>query len=459
MTADPPEPAVLSASTASTGSAGPLGARTSGIPASGTGDARTSQSRTSEIELFSLAGHDGHLRQVNAAFERLLGVAAGAAEGRSLLEFVHPQDLAHVVEGLSLLEGGAQEVVLDNRFLLDNGSVVHLQWIARPLQGSDLWWAAGRDISEFRRALAVAGDLKTQLALAVGSASAAMWDLDPWTRTFTWEAEAAAVLGLAPGDAPLTAADLLAVVGPPDRAAVSEAIEQLRGRVDSVEVDFRVGEQPATRYLRLRGKTVERDRHARGRRAIGLIVDVSAEKAMQEQMLTMVMSDALTGVPNRRAFDQTLRSELRRCTRTGEPLSVVMVDVDDFKRFNDTFGHMVGDDVLCTVSRALSAQPRPDAGILARFGGEEFSAVLPGIGRADAATMSEALVLSVRGARLRQAPEWPLTISAGTATWSPGEPLLKPAELLDRADRALYVAKNAGKDRSVAHGAAGPPAD
>jgi len=414
---------------------------------------RATPAQDTEVELFSLAGHDLCLRQVNSSFERLLGVSPGGAEGRSLLEFVHPDDLPRVVEGFARLEAGAGEVLLDNRFVLPDTSVVHLQWVVRPLPDSDLWWAAGRDITAFRHAVAVAVDLRTRLELAVGPSLAAMWDLDPWARTLTWEAEAAGVLGVTTDDLPATAADLMGLAHPEDRAAVSEAVEALRERVDSVEVDFRVGDQPALRHLRLRGRTVERDRRGRGRRAIGLVLDVSAEKALQEQMLTMVMSDALTAIPNRRSFDQTLRAQLRQCTRTGMPISVAMVDIDNFKRFNDTFGHLVGDDVLCTVSRALTAQlgghPGSDGELLARFGGEEFAAVLPATAGPGAARVGELLVLAVRGTRLRQAPDWPLTVSVGTATWHPGDPPLRPADLLHRADQNLYAAKAAGKDRAV----------
>ena len=418
-------------------------------------DRRATPSADTEVELFSLAGHDGVLHQVNTAFERLLGVPPGGTEGRSLLEFVHPLDIPDVVAGFARLEAGAVEVLLDTRFLLPDASVVHLQWVVRPLADSELWWAAGRDITEFRRALSAAVDLRTRLDLAVGPALAAMWDLDPWARTLTWETQAAEVLGVGDDEVPATTVELLALVHPEDRAGLSELLESLRGPAATVEVDFRVGELPLLRHLRLRGRTVERDRRGRGRRAIGLILDVSAEKALQEQMLTMVMSDALTGVPNRRSFDQTLRTQLRRCTRTGSPMSVAMVDIDNFKRFNDTFGHLIGDDVLCTVSRALTAQLGPDAGLLARFGGEEFAAVLPDTTEAGAVAAGQTLVLAVRGSRLRQAPDWALTVSVGTATWTPGDPPLKPAELLDRADRALYAAKKAGKDRAV-HGALAP---
>jgi diguanylate cyclase (GGDEF)-like protein len=186
-------------------------------------------------------------------------------------------------------------------------------------------------------------------------------------------------------------------------------------------------------------------------RAVGLVVDVTVEKAMEEQLLRMVMSDSLTGVQNRRAFDQTLRSEWRRCTRALEPLSVVMIDIDDFKRFNDTFGHLVGDEALCAVARAITGSLRRAGDVLARFGGEEFSLVLPGIAADGATVVAESLLEAVRAVTVRQAGDWRLSVSVGTASWVPGHTATKAVQLLAEADQALYAAKHAGKDRVVCY--------
>jgi len=180
------------------------------------------------------------------------------------------------------------------------------------------------------------------------------------------------------------------------------------------------------------------------------VLDITAEKAMEEQMLRMVMSDALTGVPNRRAFDQALRSEWRRCTRAAEPLSVLMIDIDNFKSFNDTFGHLVGDAALCSVARALSASLQRAGDVLARFGGEEFAVVLPGIAAEGAQAVADRLVAAVREVSIRQAGDWSLSVSVGLSTWLPGATTRKPAELLAQADLALYAAKAAGKDQALA---------
>jgi len=213
----------------------------------------------------------------------------------------------------------------------------------------------------------------------------------------------------------------------------------------------RVGRGAGVRHLSLRGKILDRDHRDRPLRAVGLALDITAQKAMEEQMLRMVMSDALTGIPNRRAFDQALRTEARRCGRELEPLSVVMIDIDNFKGFNDTFGHLVGDAALVAVARALTGVIQRAGDVLARFGGEEFAVVLPGVDDRGAFAVAERLVEAVRCVAVRQAPGWDLSVSVGSASWHPGEATLRPVELLTQADHALYAAKADGKDRAVAH--------
>jgi diguanylate cyclase (GGDEF)-like protein/PAS domain S-box-containing protein len=406
--------------------------------------------RATEVELFSLAGHDGLLREVNGAFARLLGLPSDEMAGRSLLELVDPNDFERVVAGLSALEGGAPEVLFECRFLQRGGSVVHLQWVARPVAGTDGWWAAGRDTTAFHRLLAEQIDLRARFDLALGRATAAVWELDLPSGRFTWEHEAAALFGVALDAVPVDAAALAALVHADDAEGLETALRRL-GVDGMAEAGVRIGAEPGLRHLSVRGRVLDRDRRGRAVRAVGLVLDVTVEKAMEEQMLRMVMRDALTGVPNRRAFDQALRGEWRRSTRAGAPLSVVMVDIDDFKGFNDVFGHLVGDEALCAVARALGGTLHREGDLLARFGGEEFAVVLPGADHEGAAEVAERLAGVVRAVAVRQAPGWPLTVSVGTASRVLGDARATPRELLARADEALYAAKAAGKDRVVVY--------
>ncbi len=126
-----------------------------------------------------------------------------------------------------------------------------------------------------------------------------------------------------------------------------------------------------------------------------------------------------------------------------------MIDIDNFKSFNDTFGHLVGDAALCSVARALSSALQRAGDVLARFGGEEFAVVLPGIDVDGALVVADRLVAAVRQVTVRQAGDRALSVSIGASTWLPGATTRKSTDLLAQADHALYAAKAAGKDRAL----------
>ena len=156
--------------------------------------------------------------------------------------------------------------------------------------------------------------------------------------------------------------------------------------------------------------------------------------------------DPLAGVLNRRGFDATLDRLCAEAHRTGEPLCLVMVDIDHFKRVNDTYGHPFGDQVIRGVGHALSAlTQRKDHA--ARYGGEEFALLMPSTTIDDARRTAERLRVAIAGSRIKRADGDAVdhvTVSAGVARLAPGE---SPASLVERADRALYVSKEAGRNQ------------
>ena len=173
---------------------------------------------------------------------------------------------------------------------------------------------------------------------------------------------------------------------------------------------------------------------------------ITLETANQ-RLKRLVTVDALTGVANRRHFDRSIDRELRRTRREGQPLSLIFLDLDEFKRFNDTFGHAQGDDVLRRVGQALNDSFRRGSDFVARYGGEEFAVVLPGVDVRRAALYAERLRRRIwREAIPHVAPAGRVTISAGVATVTP--PMTAtPEELLCDADEALYRAKCMGRNQ------------
>jgi diguanylate cyclase (GGDEF)-like protein len=154
------------------------------------------------------------------------------------------------------------------------------------------------------------------------------------------------------------------------------------------------------------------------------------------ELEAIARTDELTGLPNRRAWREQLPRELADAAQSGAPLSVVMLDLDHFKRYNDTRGHQTGDRLLKEVAGAWTSELR-SADILARYGGEEFALALPARSADDALIVVE---------RLRSRIPHGQSCSAGIAGWDGSE---STASLLGRADRALYEAKRAGRDQSA----------
>lgn len=165
------------------------------------------------------------------------------------------------------------------------------------------------------------------------------------------------------------------------------------------------------------------------------------------KLATLSITDGLTGLANRRHFDDVLRAECARATRVGQPLAVIMLDVDYFKRFNDRHGHQAGDACLTRVAQALAAGMRRAGDLTARYGGEEFSIVLPNTGADEARQTGEALRRAIAdlGIFHESADTQQVTISVGIAVQSaPGA--ADPDTLLRLADAALYLAKDAGRN-------------
>ena len=161
------------------------------------------------------------------------------------------------------------------------------------------------------------------------------------------------------------------------------------------------------------------------------------------------MTDSLTGLANRKQFDKDLRQAAINCMEAGEELSVIIADVDHFKRFNDRWGHLLGDQVLKLIGSVLQKSVC-DVDTAARFGGEEFIVLLPSTSLHDAASLAEKIRadISSRKAKKRDTGETigRITCSFGVATFRQGEPL---SALVERADRALYEAKKMGRNRVV----------
>jgi len=163
------------------------------------------------------------------------------------------------------------------------------------------------------------------------------------------------------------------------------------------------------------------------------------------RLAQIALLDGLTGISNRRRFDQFFSMEWGRARRSRQPLSLLLIDVDHFKHINDTYGHQAGDECLCRIARVLSATLVRPADLIARYGGDEFAVLLPETGSLGASTVA----CRIRSSMAKDAAaetSYATTLSIGVASWNAEEDS-SPDELIYAADRALYAAKHNGRNR------------
>lgn len=173
-------------------------------------------------------------------------------------------------------------------------------------------------------------------------------------------------------------------------------------------------------------------------------------EAQSAQLHAQAFIDGLTGIANRRRFDEALAAEWRRCGREGKALALLMIDIDHFKLFNDHYGHPAGDACLQSVALTLKAQLGRSHDLVARYGGEEFVCLLPGCDLASARSKAESLRLAIETLGIAHATSPTanvVTISVGVAAWIPDADT-SPERLLAAADAALYASKKSGRNRT-----------
>jgi len=172
-------------------------------------------------------------------------------------------------------------------------------------------------------------------------------------------------------------------------------------------------------------------------------------RKQRDELAELATLDQLTGLPNRRKFEERLDIELLRSRRYGRPLSLFIVDIDNFKEVNDSYGHLAGDDVLRLVAVRGREMVR-EIDFFARWGGDEFVFLLPETDRKQAIETSERLKTVIQSTPLRISDEVSvtLTVSGGISTWdSRDDGSRSKSALFDEADRALYKAKKSGRDK------------
>lgn len=249
----------------------------------------------------------------------------------------------------------------------------------------------------------------------------------------------------------------LAGVNPEDLPGVEEAVAALkRGEMEETRIIYRTRHREKSEIWV--ESTLRITRYFSGEidGVVAITRDMTEHKDLEERLATLATEDGLTGLANRRCFDERLLEEWGRASRERTSLALLMIDVDQFKTFNDKYGHPAGDECLRVVARTLAAEAQRTMDVAARYGGEEFAMLLPNTDAAGCARIGEKIRRAIREAGISHALNLPsglVTASLGGAVCWPGtERSVGCASLVEAADRALYAAKEGGRDRLVMAG-------
>ena len=288
------------------------------------------------------------------------------------------------------------------------------------------------------------------------STRAIPWQIDWKTATFSYIGpQIEALLGW-PADSWKLASDWADRIHADEREGiVNYCMTQSANGVDH-EADYRALTADG-RYVWIRDVVhVIRDDAGEVTSLVGFMFDISERKAredrieeLQHTLMALSYQDGLTGVANRRRFDEVLAAEWERSRESGEPLSLILGDIDLFKAYNDLHGHLQGDDCLKLVAQCLQSAATRPRDLVARYGGEEFAILLPETTRSEAMAVAEHCRAAVTNSAIAHSEGRVLSMSFGVGTHHASD-VDSIREFVGEIDRKLYVAKSGGRDAVVA---------
>jgi diguanylate cyclase (GGDEF)-like protein/PAS domain S-box-containing protein len=381
--------------------------------------------------------------------EEMLGYTQEEWRANKLWEKrLHPDDSERVLDADDRLEIEGEPFSEEYRLLAKDGSVVWVREEAVLIKddaNEPLYWQGVLfDITERKEAEEELRKSRENLAEAQRMARLGSWEWDLRTGEVDWSDETFRVYGFEPQSFVPTFERLLEIVHPEDRKLLRQAVD---GAIhDHRPYDFEhriVKPDGEVRVLHRRAEVV----HGEGGepiRMVGTVHDVTERKALEDQLQHQALHDPLTGLPNRTLFADRLRQDLARARRREVEVSVLFMDLDNFKVINDSLGHKAGDRLLMAVSKRIKALLRPEDTV-ARLGGDEFIFLLEDTSTQDAVHVAERVLEQMREPFFLGRRRLFVTASIGVATG--GLNGKYEADLLRNADMAMYRAKHSGKAR------------
>jgi len=412
-----------------------------------------------QSELVSLATADGRLSYVNLAYARHYGAPPEAMVGRSLFDFVPPEGHRAVADHLRRACEADHGVSDENQVVLANGERRWMSWRNRALKDSDgkvtAIHSVGRDIEDRVATERRLKESETRYRLLAEHSTDMVFELDRDLKRVYVSPACREMFGYEPEEMIGGFSGLMA--HPDDAERATQILKSLlSGRVDrETSVLRRAHRDGRWIWIETRYRAVKDAATGETTGIVASARDISARKAVEDRLQdayrrleAVAREDGLTGLANRRTFDDALMSECRRARRERRELSLIMIDVDDFKLFNDRYGHPAGDESLRRIGQMLLGAVFRSGDLAARYGGEEFVLLLPDTDERGAAVIAERIREAAMGLAIEHqaSPRGMMTISAGVASFSQDSTEDGPQALVQSADQALYRAKRSGRN-------------
>ena len=393
----------------------------------------------------------GIILDFNNASQEMFGYGSDEVTGKSIFEFIERRFHESIRHNIN----NGNENTYEAKGVKRDGTIFPIEIQARSMvfKGKPAGVAAIRDISERKTLEMELKESKERLDLAIHGAGLGLWDWNISTGDVYINQRWAEMLGYIQSEIEPNVTTWQKLIHPDDFSMVMEALnEHLEGKTAFYETEHRLRTKSGEwKWVLDSGRVVEWDADGKAIRASGFHRDINEKKELEYVLVKMSMIDGLTGLANRRHFDEIFEREWRRGLREQSSLSVVMIDIDYFKKYNDRYGHQAGDDCLRTVGQCLADTIKRPGDFIARYGGEEFVVILPSTELDSALSIAESMRGNISDLKLSHgdslvAPV--VTISAGVASAVPAKDGFSD-RLIKMADDALYKAKDSGRNRVI----------
>lgn len=365
------------------------------------------------------------------------------------VDHLHPDDRNWAPAYCASCTGRLEPHRFEYRFITANGSTVWLEDIVTVVSEDGkptLLRGLMVDITRRKEAESEVRNLTQRLTLATHAAHIGIWEYEPESGRVVWDPTMYEIFGLSSEQFRGRFDDITPHIHADDLPHLNELIQESLNQGNDFVTTFRIlrhGHE--IRYIDAHAVVVPANNNHPAR-MIGVNRDITERKRNEQELVRLATTDPLTGSFNRGYLQRAIEQEVNRARRYGDPLSLIMYDLDKFKLVNDTYGHDVGDHVLAhTTGVVRDTIRRTD--VLARWGGEEFMVLCPRTTAADAAVLAERLLEALRAHPAEVAGV--VTASIGVVTLREGE---DTNTVLKRVDDLLYSAKNTGRDRACTDG-------